>query len=70
MQIIINGQPKTMSNTNEIPINLLDIIKQEGMDTMKVAVAQNGQFIPKNSYETKTVQDGDSIEIVSPMQGG
>lgn len=34
------------------------------------AVALNKKFIPQSQYEKVTLQDGDNIEIVTPMQGG
>lgn len=66
MKVIINGQPKTF----EAPLNLFDILEQEDMIGMMIAVAQNGTFISKDNYKTTTIKDGDSLEIVAPMQGG
>lgn len=66
VEIILNGQPKTL----EAPLNLYDMLAQEGVIEMMIAVAKNGQHIPKTDYTTTTLTDGDLIEIVSPMQGG
>lgn len=66
MKVIINGQPKSF----EAPLNLFDILEQEELIGMMIAVAQNGTFVPKSAYETTTINDGDQIEIVAPMQGG
>ena len=66
MKVTINGQPKTF----EAPLNLYDVIEQEELIGMMIAVAQNGTFIPKSEYETTDISDGDMIEIVAPMQGG
>lgn len=66
MEVTINGQPKTF----EAPLNLYDILEQEELIGMMIAVAQNGTFVPKSQYETTSVNSGDSIEIVAPMQGG
>ena len=66
MKVTINGQPKNF----EAPLNLYDIIEQEEMIGMMIAVAQNGTFIPKSEYEATNINDGDMIEIVAPMQGG
>jgi thiamine biosynthesis protein ThiS len=35
-----------------------------------IAVAHNGNVIPKGNYTQIFIEDGDSIEIVAPMQGG
>ncbi|MEZ5814301.1 MAG: sulfur carrier protein ThiS [Alphaproteobacteria bacterium] len=66
MKITINGQPKTF----EAPLNLYDILAQEELIGMMIAVAHNGNVIPKGNYTQIFIEDGDSIEIVAPMQGG
>ena len=35
-----------------------------------VAVAVNGQIVPRASWHEKEVHDGDTIEIVRAVQGG
>ncbi|MFK7838902.1 MAG: sulfur carrier protein ThiS [Bdellovibrionales bacterium] len=66
MKIIINGQPKDFN----APLNLYDVLEQEEVIGMMIAVAQNGTFVSKSDYETTKIKDGDMIEIVAPMQGG
>lgn len=34
------------------------------------AVAVNGEFVPRSQYASTTLQDGDAIDIVSPVGGG
>ena len=66
MNVIINGQPKNF----EAPLNLYDILEQEELIGMMIAVARNGDVIPKSEYENTEIKDGDALEIVAPMQGG
>ncbi len=66
MKVTINGQPKNFT----APLNLFDVLEQEALVEMMIAVAQNGTFVPKELYKTTIVSDGDLIEIVAPMQGG
>ena len=35
-----------------------------------IAVAVNGEVVPRNTWAQKEVQDGDDIEIVRAVQGG
>lgn len=70
MKITINGQPKTFPENFEAPLNLYDVLEQEDMIGMLIAIAQNGEFVPKDKYQTTPISDGDMIEIVAPMQGG
>ena len=66
MKVTINGQLKSF----EAPLNLYDILEQEELIGMMIAVAQNGAFVPKSAYANTLINDGDQIEIVAPMQGG
>ncbi len=66
MKIILNGEAfKISENTN---INAL--LSSHGYKDKTVAVALNGNFIPKLSYEAHIIKANDEIEIVAPMQGG
>lgn len=66
IQIIINGEAKSF----QPPLNLDDCLREEGVIDMMIAVAKNGTVIPRDSYTQTGLEDGDQIEIVSPMQGG
>lgn len=66
MKIIINGQERSF----KAPLNLYDVLEQEGYVEMMIAVARNGTFVPKTTYTDTPLEDGDEIDIVAPMQGG
>lgn len=66
MKVTINGQPKSFT----APLNLYHVLEREELIGMMIAVAQNGTFVPKSNYKTTPINDGDTIEIVAPMQGG
>tara|TARA_B100001989_G_C24544271_1_gene469679 strand:- start:2707 stop:2880 length:174 start_codon:yes stop_codon:yes gene_type:complete len=51
-------------------INVEALLEETGYGGKLVAVARNGEFIPKESYADITLKDNDKIEIVAPMQGG
>lgn len=66
MKIIINGQEKSF----EAPLNLYDVLLQEDVIEMMIAVAKNNEVVPRQKWATTVLTDGDLIEILSPMQGG
>ena len=66
MQILLNGKPLEL----EDKINVKDLLEQKGYEGKIVAVACNGEFIPRGSYTETMIQNNDKIEIVAPMQGG
>lgn len=66
IKLTINGLPKTF----EAPLNLYDVLEQEDVIGMMIAVARNQTVIPKGDWAQTFLDDGDMIEIVAPMQGG
>ena len=36
----------------------------------KVAVAINGEFVPRSRYDSVQLKDGDAVEVVAPVGGG
>lgn len=39
-------------------------------DIRRIAIECNGEIVPKAAYETKILQDGDNVEVVSFVGGG
>ncbi len=66
MQITLNGEPQQLDKKQTIEM----LLEHNGYNGKLVAVAVNGEFIPKTTYVETTINDGDKIEIVAPMQGG
>ena len=66
MKITINGQPLELAT----PIDIAACLEQQGYGGKIVAVARNGEFVPRSNYANVILEDGDDIEIVAPMQGG
>ncbi|MCG7562224.1 MULTISPECIES: sulfur carrier protein ThiS [Pseudoalteromonas] len=65
MNISYNGQALTLSQ----PHSLLEVIEAQGAQA-PYAVALNGQFVPRSGLAEQRLQEGDSIELLSPIQGG
>ncbi len=66
MKIQFNGNAVETQTT--ILAHLL--IEQGFTADSHVATAVNGVFVAKTARETYVIKDGDSIEVVAPMQGG
>lgn len=49
---------------------LAEILQNNGFATGNFAVAINRKFIPRSTYAQTEINDGDQIDIVTPMQGG
>ena len=49
---------------------LADLLDEQGYGEAVVATALNGSFLPKGLRAQTRLADGDTVEIVAPMQGG
>ena len=65
MYVILNDQKVELDSEK----NLEDFLASQTLDGI-FAIAINENFIPKANYTSTTLQEGDHIELVSPMQGG
>ncbi|MBV6633267.1 MAG: sulfur carrier protein ThiS [Alphaproteobacteria bacterium] len=65
MKITVNGNPHEVSDGN-----LAKALITLGYGDATVATAVNGQFVPGPARAAHTLNDGDSIEVLAPMQGG
>ncbi|WP_340680323.1 sulfur carrier protein ThiS [Paraglaciecola sp.] len=65
MNIVINGDLKPISHNS-----LNSVIAELGYQDAVIVTAVNGDFVAIGSRSEVTLQDGDKIEILAPMQGG
>lgn len=66
MNITLNGEKKTVPNGITV-LGLLDFLK---IKPERVAVELNMEIVRKHFYDATAVREGDSLEVVSFMQGG
>ena len=65
--IRINGAERTLTARD-----VAGLVEQLGYenDGRRIAVAVNGQVVPRSAWGARTLQAGDEIEIVGAVQGG
>lgn len=64
--LTINGQRREFKDEMLLP-KLLDTL---GVDRRVVAVAHNGDVVPRDRYDSVRVRHGDAIEVVRMVGGG
>ena len=64
--LTVNGKPREASGPVSIERYLLDI----GVTQKAIAVAHNGEVIPRTELGGITLEDGDQLEIVRAVGGG
>ena len=66
INVILNHEKITLERNQ----SLVEVLKQFGFTSAYFAVAINQCFVPRAKYTTTLLNEGDVIDIVSPMQGG
>jgi thiamine biosynthesis protein ThiS len=68
MKLVINGDERTF----EAVASMTDLLERLGIEPQVpgVAVARNGQVVPRRDLDRTPLNDGDRIEIVRAVQGG
>ena len=64
--VTINGERRRV----ESGTNLAQLIAEIGLDPLRVAVERNLEIVPRSTFETVMVEDGDDYEIVHFVGGG
>lgn len=66
MQLFVNGEPQQVPDV----ISVQDLLRQLDYEPKSIAVAVDGDFVPKHQYEAFFLRPAQSVEVLSPMQGG
>jgi sulfur carrier protein len=66
INILLNGEPHQVI----APLKLTEFLDEKGYIGQHFAVAIDGEFIPRSQYDRVTLEGGESVEVLSPKQGG
>ena len=66
IRVSVNGEIKEI----EKDLNITQLIEVLEYKTKGFAVAVNTTFVPIASYEMTKIKEGDTIDILAPVQGG
>lgn len=66
MTLTINGQPQQFDDARTVA----DVIRAMGLAGRPVAVELNKDVVPKRRHDATTLQDGDTLELVTLVGGG
>jgi sulfur carrier protein len=64
--ITLNGQDRQA----EEGILLTALVRQVSERATGIAVAVNGEVVPRSSWQATRLADGDRVEVVTAVQGG
>jgi thiazole synthase len=64
--VTVNGERRRMQPGS----TLAELIAEIGLDPLRVAVERNLAIVPRSTFSTVIVEDGDEYEIVHFVGGG
>jgi len=64
--ITLNGKPRQI----EGPISIADFLQALDINRRQVAVAVNGEVVPRDRWPEARINGGDTVEVVRAVGGG
>jgi sulfur carrier protein len=66
MRLTVNGRELVEGDA----LSVADLVERLTMARRGVAVAVNGTVVPRSTWETSRLADGDAVEVLTAAQGG
>ena len=66
MKYVLNGE----SHETPDPASVLDLLGRLELLRQRVAVAINGEVVPKSRFAEVWIRDGDKVEVIHAVGGG
>jgi sulfur carrier protein len=66
ISVSVNGEERQF----ESPLTCAGLVAEMGLAGKRVAVECNGEIVPRSALVTRTIANGDKIEIVVAVGGG
>ncbi|MGB2568522.1 sulfur carrier protein ThiS [Micromonospora citrea] len=66
MELIVNGAGRTVPGGATVA----DLVRQVTGQQRGLAVAVNGEVVPRTGWPATVLRDGDRVEVLSAAQGG
>jgi sulfur carrier protein len=66
-EILVNGEPRPLRASH-----VADLLAELGLGGRRegIAVAVNGEVVPRSCWQERSLAPGDEVEIVTAVQGG
>ena len=66
MTLTVNGDAVTITDGWTVD----DLVRDRCDEQRRVAVARNGEVVPRGEWETTALAENDLIEVLAPVAGG
>lgn len=66
IEVMLNGEPRALPRATSVS----NALQQWGYQCERIAVAINGEFVARDHYGQRLLDERDLVEVVAPVQGG
>lgn len=66
MQVMLNGVPADLADG----LTMADVVHTISTRTSGIAVAHNGEVVPRGEWPAVDLRDGDRLDVLTAVQGG
>ncbi|MET7467637.1 sulfur carrier protein ThiS [Micromonospora sp. NPDC005686] len=66
MELIVNGTGRTLPDG----VTVAEVVRAVTDRERGLAVAVNGEVVPRGGWSASVLRDGDRVEVLSATQGG
>jgi sulfur carrier protein len=66
MKVTVNGIPDDVDEE----LTVAQLVAARADDRRRVAVARNGEVVPRGEWETTRLAAGDTVEVLAAVAGG
>ncbi len=66
IQVRLNGEPRELPDGATVTRAIAELTSAQA----GIAVAVNGDVVPRGSWTATLLRDGDQVEVVTAVQGG
>ncbi|GGR84031.1 thiamine biosynthesis protein ThiS [Micromonospora fulviviridis] len=66
MELIVNGAGRDLPSGSTVA----DVVRAVTAQERGLAVAVNGEVVPRGGWSAAVLRDGDRVEVLSAAQGG
>jgi sulfur carrier protein len=66
LKLTVNGEPASFPG----PTNVAELIADFDVSGRGVAIAVNGEVVPRSAWSTTSLASGDRVEVLRAAQGG
>jgi thiamine biosynthesis protein ThiS len=66
INVSINGAPRQFPESTSVAA----LIEELGLTGKRIALERNGEIVPRSSFATQLLAEGDKLEVVVAVGGG